>query len=102
MLNALPGEKLELDASATIDPDSDELDYLWWIYEEAGNYAGQIFIDEPNQNKTFLIVPTGAAKKQFHLILQVKDKNKIASFFDYRRIVVNVSGLYDHSEVSAQ
>lgn len=32
-----------------------------------------------------------ASGKEFHLILEVKDNNKIASMYNYRRIIIEVS-----------
>ncbi|MFY0625800.1 MAG: DUF1593 domain-containing protein [Reichenbachiella sp.] len=90
-LNMSAGEVLSLDASSSIDPDNDELTYSWWIYEEAGTYAGKIKIDEPNDKKTQLTIPTGAGGKQIHLILEVKDENPIVALFDYKRIVIDVN-----------
>ena len=92
-IKATPGEQLELDASLSTDPDNDELVYSWWVYNEAGTYSGTVHIDASSKAKTFLTVPTGAANKQIHLILEVKDTNPIASLFDYRRIVINVSNI---------
>ena len=90
-INAIPGERIELDASLSSDPDNDELEYLWWIYEEAGTYPGDVFIEQPSNAETLMEVPTGAANKEIHLILEIKDKNPIASLFDYRRIVIKVN-----------
>lgn len=101
-ITALPGEQLELDASFSSDPDGDELEFSWWIYGEAGSYPGPVYIDDPSGKSTYLMVPSGAANKEIHLILEVKDNNPIASLFDYRRIVIQVSGTYNHSEISRQ
>ena len=90
-IHANPGERIELDASLSSDPDKDELEFLWWIYSEAGTYAGDIYIEQASNALTLLNVPTGAARKEIHLILEIKDKNPIASLFDYRRIVITVN-----------
>ena len=92
-ISTLAGELISFDASASTDPDEDELIFRWWVYEEAGTYSGQIFISDPNEAKTSVTIPTGAGGKQIHLILEVKDNNTIAPLFDYRRIVIDVEDI---------
>lgn len=94
-IKAKPGEQLDLDASLSTDPDKDELTYSWWVYYEAGTYPGIVYIDHPSDDKAILTVPTGAVNKQIHVILEVKDQNPIASLFDYRRIVIDVSNIHN-------
>jgi len=89
-ISALAGEVISFDATASTDPDGDELIFSWWVYEEAGTYPGQVMLSDPDHAITTITIPTGAVKKQIHLILEVKDKNSIASLFDYRRIVIDV------------
>ncbi|TYA84187.1 DUF1593 domain-containing protein [Seonamhaeicola marinus] len=92
-LNANAGEIIDLDATASKDPDGDQLNYHWWIYQEAGTYSGEVYIENAHTSKTKLRIPTGAVGSQIHLILEVKDANKIASLFDYRRIVIDVDNV---------
>jgi hypothetical protein len=87
---ALAGDELDFDASASTDPDGDELLYSWWHYEEAGTYPGRVFIENASAAKAKVHIPTGAGGKQIHIILEVRDKNPIASLRDYRREVVDV------------
>jgi len=89
-LTAKPDEIVALDATTSKDPDGDALDFLWWIYPEAGTYAGDVYIAKPHHAKTAVTIPSDAAGKQIHFILQVSDKNPIASLFDYRRVVIDV------------
>jgi len=89
-LKAKIGEVISVDASASRDPDGDDLVYKWWIYEEAGTYAGRVRVNSANKAKAQIEIPLGASGKQIHLILEIKDKNPIVSLFDYRRIVIDV------------
>ena len=90
VVSALAGEQLSFDASASRDPDGDKLNFRWWQYQEAGTYSGQVHMESRQEAKTIVHVPTGAAGKQIHVILEVCDENTIASLHDYRRIVINV------------
>ncbi len=90
-MKAKSGQSIDLDASLSSDVDNDLLTYSWWIYKEAGTYLGDVNIEHPDNAKAILNVPDDAATKQIHLILEVKDTNPIASLFDYRRIVINIS-----------
>jgi len=89
-LKATAGQTLELDASATTDPDGDPFHILWWIYPEAGTYENEISLKDTTSKKTRLAVPDNAAGKQIHLILEVQDDNETISMYDYRRIVIQV------------
>ena len=79
---------------------SDKLIFAWWQYEEAGTYAGRVFIDNAYTAKAIAHIPTGAGGTQIHLILEVRDENPIASLRDYRRVVVDV-GVGDRDESAA-
>lgn len=92
-MSALAGDVISFDASYSDDPDGDQLIYSWWIYEEAGTYPGKVLITDPDQEKTQIKIPVGAGGKQIHLVLEVKDTNKIAPLFDYRRVVINVNDI---------
>jgi hypothetical protein len=101
-LQVSPGDTLALDASASHDPDGDPLEIALWQYAEAGTYPGQVHIATPPQAKTTIAIPTGAAGRQIHLILEVRDKNPIGPLTDYRRIVIDVAETYEHSRLFRQ
>ena len=88
---ANPGQTISLDASASIDPDKDTLAIRWYTYPEAGTYLGKVTILDSKQTETRVTIPPDAAGKQIHVILEVRDQNPIASLYDYRRIVIDVS-----------
>ncbi|WP_109830525.1 nucleoside hydrolase-like domain-containing protein [Reichenbachiella versicolor] len=81
---------LNFDASLSSDPDNDNIQFKWWIYQEAGNYTKKLIIDNNNKPKCSLEIPEDAIGKQIHLILEIKDDNEIVNLFDYRRIVIDV------------
>lgn len=93
-ITAKPEQVLTFDASASFDPDKDDLEMTWWQYKEAGTYTGDLtkdYADLGNQLKARVKIPENSAGKQLHLILEVKDQNPIASLYDYRRIVIDIS-----------
>ena len=101
-LNVMPGDTVSLDASQSYDPDGDLLQFKWWQYAEAGTYPGKVLIPNHEKESTCIVIPTSSAGKQIHVILEIKDKNKIAHLFDYRRVVINVLKMYNHNKLFKQ
>lgn len=97
-LKAQAGDVVPLEASASTDPDGDPLVFSWWVYPEAGTYSGQIAIQGQDLPTASIKIPSGAMGKQIHVILEVKDRNKVAQLFAYRRIVIDVSESFIEKE----
>ncbi len=56
-----------------------------------GTYESDIKIEKSSVDKIILPVPKDANNKQIHLIIEIKDDNKIAKLDDYRRVVLDVN-----------
>lgn len=82
-----PSSTVTLNASQSIDPDSNELSFSWFRYNEADTYNGTLFIENSNHDKIELIVPSDLHGKEIHIIVKVKD-NGYPSLCAYRRIVL--------------
>jgi hypothetical protein len=89
-LRARPGERIQLDATGSSDPDGDSLTYRWGVYPKAGTYEGEVSIDDVARPVATLSLPDDAQGKQIHVILAVTDQNEIAPLTAYRRIVIDV------------
>ncbi|MBI1832819.1 MAG: hypothetical protein HYR84_15365 [Planctomycetes bacterium] len=81
------GKPFRLSAVGTTDPDGDRLSYRWYVYPEAGAYAGQAVIADSTQPEATLEVPADAKARTIHVILEVTDHGNPA-LTRYRRIVV--------------
>jgi hypothetical protein len=71
------GEKVAIDASATTDPDSDELTYEWLVYPEPTGFTGELpAIDHSNEAKASLSFPPVDQPTSLHIVLIVTDSGR--------------------------
>lgn len=101
VLSTKPGERVELSAEGTMDPDNDALSYEWFYYNEAGTFplsnarSGQpLAIQAYDQKKAWFTVPTTRVMPpgtgQMHIILAVTDHGN-PRLTRYRRVIINVN-----------
>lgn len=83
------GSILNLDASASTDPDGDDLLYKWSVYKEAGSYKSEVPIEGSDTAKSRIHIPADAKGKNIHVILELTDKGTPA-LTAYRRVVLQV------------
>ncbi len=88
-LNYKPGEKVNLSAKGTTDPDGDELTFHWWQYEEADTYEGLIDIQNSEKQEASFTVPENSQGKSIHVVCEVTDKGTPA-LTRYQRVVICV------------
>jgi hypothetical protein len=100
-LTAKPGERVELSAAGTTDPDGDAVSYEWFYYNEAGTFplssarSGQpLEIKNFDQPKAWFTVPTARVMApgtgEMHIILAVTDHGT-PRLTRYQRVIVNVT-----------
>lgn len=86
------GEHINLDARASIDPDGDVLSFNWFYYREAGNYKGNISIENCNISTARFQapqIPEDMKSLRLHIILKVTDSG-IPPITRYQRVLVIV------------
>jgi hypothetical protein len=98
-LAAKPGERVDLSAAGSNDPDGDALSYEWFYYGEAGSFttssgrSGQpLEIDNFDQPNAWFTVPTARVLRNgtMHIILAVTDHGT-PRLTRYRRVIVTVA-----------
>ena len=85
-LEATAGDRVDLSAEGSSDPDGDSLEYAWWAYPEAGGARPTLEIESAGDAS---LVSTVAPDAEAHLILEVSDGGE-PSLRAYRRIIIRV------------
>ncbi len=89
-LSVKSGDKINLNAKGTFDPDGDNLSYSWWQYQDADTYPGNIIIAQAENQEISLIIPKDAAIGQtIHIICEVNDGG-IPNLTRYQRVIITV------------
>jgi hypothetical protein len=98
-LAAHPGDRVDLSAEGSSDPDGDALAYQWFYYGEPGSFTTSaartgdpIAIDGANEPRAWFIVPTDRVLRfgTLHIILAVTDRGS-PPLTRYRRVMVDVA-----------
>ncbi|WP_347838408.1 nucleoside hydrolase-like domain-containing protein [uncultured Draconibacterium sp.] len=89
-LTAKPGATVKLSAKGTSDPDSDELNFNWWQYDEADSYNGIVEIENSITSEVSVLVPEDARSgNTIHIICEVTD-NGTPQLTRYQRVIIEV------------
>jgi hypothetical protein len=98
-LTARPGQRIELSAMGSSDPDGNALSYEWFCYSEPGTFtvssarSGQpVEIKDFDQPKAWFTIPTGRVLRNgtMHIVLAVTDHGT-PRLTRYQRVIVTVS-----------
>lgn len=88
-INASPGERIELTASAD-DPDGDNVNFRWWQYWEVDSYESQIDLPEDaGNNLTFTVPGDARSGDDIHIILEGIDSGE-PQLTRYQRVIIEV------------
>jgi len=88
-ISAKPGDLIRLDAGESTDPDGQQLDFFWWVYEEIYRPAEHLQLHPDAQVAAVSFeMPVVAAGQSIHLILELKDRG-LPALTSYKRIILN-------------
>lgn len=99
-LTARKGERVQLSAKGTSDPDGDALSYHWFYYNEAGSFPASsarsgeaVSIQHFDQSEASFVVPDGRVMPPgtgtMHIILAVTDHGS-PRLTRYQRLIVDI------------
>lgn len=96
-LNVKAGDRVNLSAEGSTDPDGDNLSFKWFLYGEPGTFAmgtartgDPLRIQDANMAKAWFIAPGNAKLGTMHIILAVTDHGEPA-LTRYKRVIIELS-----------
>ncbi len=90
IIRAKAGSEISLDASKSIDRDGDNLEFRWWIQEEASSIqSSAIAIREYHNGKATVKIPQDAKGCKIHVVCEVHDNGPF-TLVSYARVVIEV------------
>ena len=88
-LTAKAGSTVTLQGKVS-DPDHNTVKVIWWQYNDAGTYAGDVHIADPTSLKTAVVIPADAKLGDtIHLILEGTDDGT-PPLTQYQRVVITI------------
>lgn len=89
------GERIELDGSASTDPDKDRLRFEWVFYPEAGSYRGELpRLEGARSARAWFVMPRAKAGETLHVLLIVTDEGN-PPLTRYQRVIVTAKDKKD-------
>lgn len=96
-IKAQVGDKINLSAEGSTDPDGNALSYKWFYYPEVGTFTistgrtgSPLKIEDSNKQKAWFAVPKSTKLGTMHIILAVTDDGSPA-LTRYERVIVEVT-----------
>jgi len=83
------GQRIQLDATGSTDPDNDTLNYRWWQYVEAGSPDCLVNLANANSVIASFQASDVVEPMSVHIILSVSDEGQ-PPLTSYRRIIVSI------------
>ncbi len=96
-LTAKVGDRIELSAEGSTDPDGDKLSYKWIYYGEPGTFTistartgDPLNLEDADKANAWFVVPGKARLGTMHIILAVTD-NGTPALTRYKRVIITIN-----------
>ena len=85
VIQAKAGKTIRLNASKSMDPDGDDIQFLWWQQPEIG--TAKLAISDAEKSIISVQIPDDAAGQTLHLICEISDNGDLP-LTSYQRVII--------------